>query len=531
MHHMTSFFSRISTFSTGTKILIISSIIIISVGGAYGYSASRKQERHTVTVTRGSLTERVDLTGSVAPVGTVSLAFQRNGIITSVEKQVGDTVHTGDILSSLDIQSLKTQLDLAQAGVDSAQAKLSALKAGATKATVAVSKTALLTAQKTLAGSYSSAVSTLIDSYARANDAVRTNLNVFFNNPETENPTLVFTSSASQAALDSKYERGSLNRLFSSWHSELSQITASSSHSKIISTLDTSLKNLSQIARFLNNLSTATINASSFQTNSSLTATNAKTIVANSINTIRLAIANVITIQNTISTQEALVKEDKARLNETLQKATPEAIAEQQASVNASKAKVDNIKIELSQSVLRSPITGTVSIQNAKVGQTVSANQPVTTVFSSNALEVDVNMPEVDIGKVAVGNNVDITFDAFPNETFKGTVFSIDPAETITGGVVGYKTKIHFIKSNPRIKSGLTANVSIITAKKVGVLYLPQYAIIQTDEGSFIKTLTHGSVIKAPVTTGIRDDHGNIEILSGVVDGEKVLNIGLKSGS
>ena len=78
------------------------------------------------------------------------------------------------------------------------------------------------------------------------------------------------------------------------------------------------------------------------------------------------------------------------------------------------------------------------------------------------------------------------------------------------------------------MKSGLTANVSIQTKHKNSVLMLPQYAILQTDAGNFVKTLSGTSVVQDPVALGIQDQNGNVEIISGVAEGEKVINIGLK---
>ncbi|HEX8947163.1 MAG TPA: efflux RND transporter periplasmic adaptor subunit [Candidatus Paceibacterota bacterium] len=525
-----SFLTRIGAWRTRTKVIGALALLLI-LGGAYAYWRSHQTTYQFVTVARGPLTESVDLTGSVVPVGTVSLAFQNTGTITRVDKQVGDTVSEGALIAALDTRNLQTQLAAAQADVDAAQARLAALKASATPATVAVSQTALDTAKRTLAGDYTNGVSAIIDSYAKANDAVRTKLNIFFTNPETQNPNLVFISSESAAARSTEDERAQINSLFATWQSEIASLSASSPEGTVDTALAHASDNLTAIARFLNDLNTATINAVSFQAGSTLTTETAKATVTSSVSELNTAIANVIAAQNTIATQASVVAQDQAQLSKTTEPATPEDIAAQQAAVDAARARADAIRVQISQSYLRSPITGTVSVQDAKVGQTVATNQPVATVFSNDALEVDVNLPEVDLGKVAAGNDVNITFDAFPGETFAGKVYSIDPAETVTSGVVGYTTKIHFTKPDPRIKSGLTANLSIVAAKKDAVLYLPQYAILQTDAGSFVETLNGSTVVQTPVTTGIRDDNGNVEVLSGATEGEQVLNIGLKSGA
>ena len=122
-----------------------------------------------------------------------------------------------------------------------------------------------------------------------------------------------------------------------------------------------------------------------------------------------------------------------------------------------------------------------------------------------------------------------MTFDAFPGETFVGKVFYIDPAETIVSGVVDYLVKVSFNTPDPRLKSGLTANLSIQTQTDQNALILPQYAVVQNASGTYVDVLQSGTETQIPVTLGIRDQNGNVEIASGVTEGQQVINIGLKA--
>ena len=135
----------------------------------------------------------------------------------------------------------------------------------------------------------------------------------------------------------------------------------------------------------------------------------------------------------------------------------------------------------------------------------------------------------MDIGALNIDNQVKITFDAFPKETFLGKIAFIEPAETIVDGVTNFKIKIILEKDDARLKSGLTANLDIITKTKESVLFLPQYAILENDEGSFVKLASNGQTLQQAVELGLRGENGSIEILSGVNEGDEVLNIGLKT--
>src|SRR5262249_23068440 len=156
-------------------------------------------------------------------------------------------------------------------------------------------------------------------------------------------------------------------------------------------------------------------------------------------------------------------------------------------------ANAQSVQVSLNNATLISPIAGVVTVQNAKVGQIAAAGQTIASIISNNQLEVDAFVPETDIGKVAADNTVDMTFDAFPNETFAGKVFYIDPAETVVSGVVEYKIKVSFDTPDTRIKSGLTANLTIHSQTDDNALILPQYAVIQNVSGTFVEVLQNGS--------------------------------------
>ena len=179
-------------------------------------------------------------------------------------------------------------------------------------------------------------------------------------------------------------------------------------------------------------------------------------------------------------------------------------------------------------SYILAPIDGVVTVFDAKVGQFASSGTVLVSIISKDDFEVDAQVSETDVGKIAIGNKVEMTLDALQGETFQGEVFYIDPAQTNTEGVVGYKIKISFEKPDARMKSGLTANIDIKTRSKENVLYLPQYAIVLSDEGTFVETLESGKTVRHPVTLGLQDQKGNVEVVSGVSEGEEVLNIGLK---
>ncbi|HOU46051.1 MAG TPA: HlyD family secretion protein, partial [Candidatus Pacearchaeota archaeon] len=129
-----------------------------------------------------------------------------------------------------------------------------------------------------------------------------------------------------------------------------------------------------------------------------------------------------------------------------------------------------------------------------------------------------------DIAKVAVGNEANITFDAFGSKKqFHGKIIKIDPAQTVVEGVVSYKTTFQIIDFSSEIKSGMTADIDVITAQKQNVLAIPSRIILRKQGKTFVRIKRDGKEEEIEVQTGIKGDNGNMEIIEGLSEGQKVI--------
>jgi len=177
----------------------------------------------------------------------------------------------------------------------------------------------------------------------------------------------------------------------------------------------------------------------------------------------------------------------------------------------------------LEQMVLKSPFAGLITKQDAKLGEIIAANAKLVSVISKDRLEVEANVPEVNIGRVAKDNPVNITLDAFAKENFSGKVYSIEPAETIVDGVVNYKVKIRFDIQEERLKTGLTANLQIETLKKENVLVVPHFVVSEINGRMIAKVWRGGRAEEEAVVLGLRGRDGLVEIISGLREGDEVV--------
>jgi len=179
---------------------------------------------------------------------------------------------------------------------------------------------------------------------------------------------------------------------------------------------------------------------------------------------------------------------------------------------------------KLNDATLNSPINGVVAKIKIKIGEVaIAGGDTVISLISPTKFKVEADISEVNIGKVKIGNSAEITLDAFPEKIWPGQVTEMEPAETIIEGVVYYKTTITFSEIDERVKSGMSSDIDIATNKKENVLYVPYRAIIYRDGKKIIRIMQDEKIKELEVKTGIKDTKGNIEILEGLKEGEKVI--------
>ncbi len=508
-----------------TRIVIIILAAIIFVGGIYFFLHRNRSMPQMITVVRHSITESVSVTGNTTPIQSVSLGFQGGGVISHIYSSVGQVVSVGQTLAELNINDLQAQLDQAQANVNIQEAKLESMKLGSRPEDIATTQAALNKSIQDLSNMYLSVSDLSNDSYVKANDAVRTQIDSLFSSPETNSISLTFNTNNAQAGINSKNERNTAGTVLNSWQKELAIISPTSSNDFLDTTLQKEIDYLSSVRQLLLDISSA-LDSSINIGSATLDADKAE--VTSALNEVNTAAKNLNTLSQNISSQKLVVAETQANLSLKKAGTLQQDIDGQMAQIDQARAAVSSVEARISNSRILAPISGTVTQFDAKIGQVAVIGTPLVSIISNNQFEVDTEVPETDIGKIAIDDPISMTFDAFPDGTFSGKLFYIDPAQTISEGVVDYKVKIMFDSIDKRMKSGLTANIKIKTRTNDNSLVLPQYAVLQNNDGVFVQKLIGGVASNTPVKIGIQDEDGNVEILSGVIEGEKVINVGLK---
>jgi len=405
-------------------IVIVVIILIVVLGAVFYFMRDDNVEPEFIVVKKGAIMQEVSVTGNVKPMTSVDLAFETGGKISAILADVGDFVGTDQIIARQDDSQLASQLDKARADLAAQQAELD-------------KQNIILT------NAYSSVANVLNDSYTKADDAVRNQVDAMFTNGETDNPQLNFSSNASQAITDSRNGRLASRAVLTDWNNKINNLDATSQDA-LYRALVESQKNLSIIRNFLVGLMDVLNQANGLSASALGTYKTDITTARDAVNTAQTNITNQI---QTVDSQKA-------------------AVVSNEASVKSYRAGIRNIESQIVQKVLKSPINGIVTKQDAKTGEIAVANTTLITVLST-LYEIEAFIPEVDITKIKIGDFAKITLDAYGKDVaFEAKVVMINPAETMVEGVATYKTTLRFISNSKPVKSGMTANVDILTVKK-----------------------------------------------------------------
>ena len=209
--------------------------------------------------------------------------------------------------------------------------------------------------------------------------------------------------------------------------------------------------------------------------------------------------------------------------------------------VVSAKEEVQRAQTNLGYATITSPIDGVVLSKSVEEGQTVAASFSTPELFTIaqdlTNMQVVADVDEADIGDVKEGERVTFTVDAYPDDTFEGEVKQVRQEATTTNNVVTYEVGISAPNADLKLKPGLTANVTIYTAERKGVLSVPSKALRFTPQKETVGkmkivdvanaknkvwTIEGNSIVAHKVNIGMTDGT-NTQIVGGIAEGTKVV--------
>lgn len=534
--------------------LIVAIILAIIIFAIYRFAAPKAEFTYTTeAAVRGDLQQTVSATGAVESAQEISLAFKSSGKIAGVSVKEGNAVKTGQELARLDLASASAILKQYQASLDAAKANLEKVKAGSSVEDVKLTQEQLIKSKNdydSLVRESSDQIKILkdktVDSLNNAIFTSQTALNTVYNALINRETTYYLITSDSNLENKIENDYGLLNSEFSSLRTTVDTAKNSGGdEAKILAAADAVRIYLGKLGTFLDNSYSL---SDKIIVNTSYTQTEKDTIKANissqqtlnntSLTSVQTARANLVNGANSYTSQIQAASNSVAIYQAQLdiKQAGPRSfdLSAAQAQVAQAQAQVDKMYADLADYYIKAPIDGKITKVNFRVGEIPAMGAAAINMLGTEKFEVKADIPESDITKIRVGDKVIIELDAFGSDKpFSGAITFIDPAQTIIKDVIYYKTTISFDDGswNEQIKPGMTANITIKSETKQGIVYIPQRAVRVKETAlgeipqKFVEVMVDGQPQERIVEVGLRGDNGLVEIVSGLSEGDQVITL------
>ena len=210
-------------------------------------------------------------------------------------------------------------------------------------------------------------------------------------------------------------------------------------------------------------------------------------------------------------------------LTETIQSAAE--------TLRSAELNMDNLQEAMNNYTVTSPISGTIIEKNAKAGDALTTGSDLCTIYDLSYLEMTLNVDELQVSNVSVGQSVQVTADAVPDKTYTGTVTRVSMKGSSNGGTTTYPVTVR-INETEGLRPGMNANAEIVVAEAVNALAVPNAAVqrggyvLVTQDSPSAANAEQGmdapdGFVYVSVKTGVSDDNYT-QIVSGIQEGDTV---------
>ncbi len=457
------------------KAIIALIVVTVVIGGSwFVYQATAKEKEppppdyEVYTVTRGDIYATVSSTGVIEPSQEVKLSFRGTGKVKEILVSVGDAVKAGQTLARLEDDELQLQLKQAETNRKLAEANLAKAKTPADETDIAAARAQLESAR------------------AQA-DAARAAYQDLLRGP----------SAAQRKVAQAQLERAKANLQH-----------AQEAYDKIAS-----LPNASMMPQAIQ-LQQATIDYETAKANLEVTLAPATESQK------AQALAQ-------IAAADAAVAQAEASLQRLLNGPKPSDLEVLAIQVEQAGIGVESAELALRNTRLVSPIDGEVGIINIRENEIPNPSLPAMIIADPGGFHIKLNVDELDIGQLEVGQTAVVTVDALNDAQLTGVISSIAPVANTTalGGsaIVTYEVIVDLDPTDLPLRSGMTATVAIITDKAENVIVIPNRVmhLDETTRKPYVEKLIDGVPTRVDIVLGLRNEQSS-EVISGLEEGDQL---------
>jgi HlyD family secretion protein len=506
------------------SLLVTGVLIALIAAGFFGFRvlansrAAAQEEVQTATVGRGSLASTLSSSGNTRSGQTATITWQTSGKVGEISLQPGDVVEEDQVLAALDDSTLNTDTIQARQDLLDAQQKLDDLLNSRTQQAQALQ--AVEDAQKSL-------------------DSLNANA------AEAASQAQLALAQAEQALEQAQQNRQKMDYPHSSDElviekAETDYLLAKQAYKEALQEYNKwKKKKLTTPERVqaLNRLVTAE------QTMKTRFATYNWYLLDYTENDLAQADAELAVAQANLEKAQAdweRLKDGSSEGAIALAEATLadaqrewERVKEgaSQTDIEAAQAAVDAAQATLDYARLLAPFTGTITEVEVKTGDLVSAGETAFRIDDLASVYIDLQVSEVDLASLKVGQSAALEFDALPDRVYSGEVTEIGMIGTNSQGVVNYPVTVKVTDADESILPGMTAAVTIVVDQVDDVLLVPNKAIRTSGGQQSVTVLFEGQQIAVPVMVGLVGDTQSEVISDQLREGDAVAINGTTSSS
>ncbi len=225
-----------------------------------------------------------------------------------------------------------------------------------------------------------------------------------------------------------------------------------------------------------------------------------------------------------VATQTAAVATASANL--VYKEAVPRSVdtAALEAQIDEAGAALALAQEEYNKTIITAPFDGQVTDINYEIGEQVALSTAAIGMLAMNEFQIVTDIDEADIIKLTLDDPVEVTFDAFGDDmVFDARVAKINPAEKSIEGVVYYEVTIFLNEPVEQIRSGMSADITIITEQIEDAVLIPSRAVLTENFEKYTRVYDGEEVRQRMLEIGIRGDAGKTQVINGVNEGEEVV--------
>jgi HlyD family secretion protein len=501
-----TFLNKILHFFKNKKYVWVVVTIILIIAGVF-FLNNKNGEEKTITISHSNFVNSVSISGKVIAAEDVDLSFKNSGVIDRIYFSVGggtteeQIIKAGTLIAKIDAKDAEKEVEDAEIGLESAKLALAKLK--------------LESSDENLNADLEKAYD---DGFTAVSDAFLDLSTIIIGLEEVLNEDNISDNAARSSGNTAIDYREQADKLFYAAQNEFEKnrkdfrlLNRDSSESEIeiiINKTYETTKLFSDAIKSAKNV----VDYLAEDTGRESEFTASKNTLSAYNSTVSGHLTDLLSIRNDIKNYKDAFS------------GTSFDIKDAELLVKQKENDLQDAKNKLSDYYIRAPFDGVITNIDAEVGERVSSGIPLITMMSADTFQIESFVPEVNIALIKLGDKAEVTLDAYGESVFfDAQVVTIDPAETIRDGISTYKIKLQFSTKDSRIKSGMTANVSIVTFDKPNVIVVPGGVVFDKEGKKFVQVKNNKEILDREIFLGSVSSLGQVEVVAGLEDGDLVI--------